>query len=168
GGATIVEPFWKTVLRRQAITWHQHAQAGLQGQPRCQLPIAVGQGQAESPAVQVEQDAASRRALLADPFRRHAVGVDAGDADLAGNALDPGVREPGLLAQLVDGDALAPQALDAQAQCRVDDRPGDHGCCVCAAGMWLIAFSAMAVIVSDGLTPGFAGMAAPSQTSRLR
>ena len=38
----------------------------------------------------------------------------------------------------------------------------------CAGGMWLIACSVMAVIVSDGLTPGFAGIAAPSQTSRLR
>lgn len=41
-------------------------------------------------------------------------------------------------------------------------RPG------CAGGMWLIACSVMAVIVSDGLTPGFAGMVAPSQTNRLR
>jgi hypothetical protein len=34
------------------------------------------------------------------------------------------------------------------------------------AGTWLIACSASAVIVSDGLTPTFAGIAEPSQTSR--
>ncbi len=36
-----------------------------------------------------------------------------------------------------------------------------------AVGTVLIARSAIAAIVSDGLTPTFAGTAAPSQTSRL-
>jgi hypothetical protein len=36
-----------------------------------------------------------------------------------------------------------------------------------AGGTALIACSASAVIVSDGFTPTFAGIAAPSQTSRF-
>ncbi len=36
-----------------------------------------------------------------------------------------------------------------------------------AAGMWLMACSARAVIVRDGLTPTLAGIAEPSQTSRF-
>jgi hypothetical protein len=35
-------------------------------------------------------------------------------------------------------------------------------------GTWLIACSASAVMLSDGFTPGFAGIAAPSQMRKFR
>ncbi len=44
---------------------------------------------------------------------------------------------------------------------------GAHGTAA-AGATCAIAYSASAVIVRDGLTPGLAGIAAPSQTIRLR
>jgi hypothetical protein len=41
-------------------------------------------------------------------------------------------------------------------------------CAAAAGATCAIAYSASAVIVNDGLTPGLAGIAAPSQTIRLR
>ena len=45
---------------------------------------------------------------------------------------------------------------------------GDSGCPGVAAGICAMACSASAVIVNAGFTPGFAGIAAPSHTSRFR
>ena len=41
-------------------------------------------------------------------------------------------------------------------------------CAAAAGATCAIAYSASAVIVNDGLTPALAGIAAPSQTIRLR
>lgn len=45
--------------------------------------------------------------------------------------------------------------------------PGVDEAVAALGGMWVIASSAMAVIVSEGLTPTFAGMVEPSVTSRF-
>ena len=58
---------------------------------------------------------------------------------------------------------LSPVALTGGRAARL--RPWRRG--PCSAGTWLIACSASAVIVSDGLTPTLAGIAEPSQTSRF-
>jgi len=45
--------------------------------------------------------------------------------------------------------------------------PDDERRYICFAGIFAIARSVIATIVNDGFTPGFAGMAEPSQTRRF-
>jgi hypothetical protein len=94
-----------------------------------------------------------------------ALAIESSPFDRYGTAPLPSLQR-GILAQLVrtmeqlDASALAGYAAPAVAGSEATATPP-------AGGMRLIACSASAVIVRLGLTPTFAGTAAPSHTSKF-
>lgn len=166
--AAVVEAGGETVLGREPVLGQQHAHARPLRELGRERQIGVRQVGAERAAVEVEDDAAPHRRLVADPPGRHAAGIGARHRQFDRVAAEPAVGAGDLVPHDVHPRGFAPPPLDRKPQDGPEDELGDHSASVRAGGIALIACSASAVIVSEGFTPGLAGTAAPSHTSRFR